>query len=310
VNAPPITGLVAAAHTPLHADGSLNLAMVERQAGHLLANGVGFAFIGGTTGECSSLTLEERCALGRRWMEVAAGSALQVIVHVGANCLADSRTLAAQAQQLGARAVSAFAPSYFKPSDVSSLVACMADVAAAAPDLPFYYYEIPSLTGLLVPASAFLGRAAGRIPTLAGIKFASHDLMEYQLCRASGDGTSDVLFGVDEMLLAALALGARGAVGSSYNFAAPIYHRLIDAFGRGDLDAARAEQMRSVRLVQLLASRGYMGAAKAAMRMLGVDVGPARLPNVSLTPDQARHLRSDLERLGFFDWVGRTGAGS
>ena len=105
------------------------------------------------------------------------------------------------------------------------------------------------------------------------------------------------------MMLGALALGATGAVGSSFNFAAPIYTRLIAAFQKGDLATARAEQMRSVRVIQLLAARGYMGAAKATMKMLGVDVGPARLPNGSLSVDQAEELRRDLEALGFFGWI-------
>ena len=105
-----IQGLVAATHTPFHADGSLNLSIVEKQATHLQNTGVSHAFIGGTTGECSSLMLEERRALAVRWSEVTRGSALKVIVHVGSNCLSDSRVLAAQAQELGAVAVSAFAP--------------------------------------------------------------------------------------------------------------------------------------------------------------------------------------------------------
>ena len=249
MTAPPLIGLVAATHTPFHADGSLNLARVEQQAAHLLANGVRHAFIGGTTGESSSLTLEERLALASRWMDVVRGSALDVIVHAGANCLADSRTLATQAQRLGAKAVGAVAPSYFKPANVGVLVECMADIAAAAPELPFYYYEIPAMTGLGLSPSAFLARAAGRIPNLAGIKFSSHDLVEYQLCQGVGEGAFDIPYGVDEMMLGALALGATGAVGSSFNFAAPVYDRLIAAFRRADLEAARAEQLRSVRLV-------------------------------------------------------------
>ena len=112
-------------------------------------------------------------------------------------------------------------------------------------------------------------------------------------------------WGCDEYLLAALALGATGAVGSSYNFAAPVYHRVIAAFERGDLAAARDAQYQSVQLIALLASRGYMGAAKATMKMLGVDVGPARLPNGSLNAEQQDVLRADLEQLGFFDWVKR-----
>ena len=298
-----ITGLVAATHTPFHADGSLNLAIVEKQAAHLLANGVKFAFIGGTTGESSSLALDERRALTVRWMEVARGAELKVIVHVGANCLADARSLAAQAQQLGAVAISAVAPSYFKPGSVASLVDCMAEIAAGAPELPFYYYEIPALTGLTHSPSAFLALAAERIPNLAGVKFTSSNLMEYQLCRAADGRRFDIPFGYDEMMLGALALGATGAVGSSFNFAAPLFHRLIAAFERGDLKSAREEQFRSVQLIALLVSRGFIGAAKATMQILGVDVGPARLPNTSLNAEQQATLRTDLEQLGFFDWI-------
>jgi len=300
-----LTGLVAATHTPFHADGSLNLNAVEAQAAHLAANGVSYAFIGGTTGESSSLALAERRALAVRWMEVTRGAKLKVIVHVGANCLGDARDLAAQAQQLGAVAISALAPSYFKPGNVARLVDCVADIAAAAPELPFYYYEIPLLTGINLAPSEFLAQAADRIPNLAGIKFTSNNLMEYQLCRAFRGGAFDMPYGFDEIMLSALALGATGAVGSSFNFAAPIYLRLMRAFAAGDLKTAREEQFRSVQTIAVLAARGYMGAAKATMKMLGVDVGPARLPNGSLSAEQQATLRAELEKLGFFDWVKR-----
>ena len=299
----PIAGLVAATHTPFHADGSLNLAIVEKQAAHLLSNGVKFAFIGGTTGESHSLTLEERRALASRWMEVARGSELKVIVHVGANCLADARTLAAQAQALGAAAVSALAPSYFKPRSVAALVDCCADMAAAAPELPFFYYDIPVMTGFTLPLPEFLAVARERIPNLAGLKFTNPDLMMFQQCLRSDGGAFSIPWGCDEYLLAAAALGATGAVGSSFNFAAPVYHRVLRAFAAGDLKTARDEQFRSVQLIATLASRGYMGAAKATMKMLGVDVGPARLPNGSLNREQEAALRADLEKLGFFDWL-------
>jgi N-acetylneuraminate lyase len=100
-----------------------------------------------------------------------------------------------------------------------------------------------------------------------------------------------------------LSLGARGAVGSTYNFAAPIYHRLLAAFARGDFESARAEQMRSVHLVKTLASRGYMQSAKALMTLLGVPVGPARLPHTPLSNDQISQLQRELETMGFFNWI-------
>jgi N-acetylneuraminate lyase len=301
----PLVGLVAAVHTPFRPDGSLHLEVVEAQAAHLRAHGIDIAFVGGSTGEGHSLSLEERRALARQWIEAARGTALGVVVHVGANCLADAQNLGSQAEELGALAISALAPSYFKPRDVDALVACCADVAAAAPRTPFYFYDIPALTGVSLSMPDFLERAAGRIPSLAGIKFTSPDLAAYQLCLRAANGRFDVPYGVDEWLLAALVLGARGAVGSTYNFAAPLYQRMLRAFAASDLAAAREEQLRSVEIVRLLAGYGYLGAAKAVMAMLGVDVGPPRLPNLGLPQGPATELRGRLEALGFFDWIRR-----
>jgi N-acetylneuraminate lyase len=294
--------IVAATHTPFHADGALNLAAIERQAAHLLRDGIGAVFIGGTTGESHSLTLDERRALAARWIEVARGTSLRVIVHVGGNCIADARMLAEQAQGLKAAAIGALAPSYFKPRTIDDLVACCRQIADAAPALPFYYYDIPSLTGLAMSMPDFLVAAAPTIRNLAGIKFTNPDLAAYQRCLHSHDGRFDIPWGTDEYLLAALVLGARGAVGSTYNFAAPLYRRMWEAFSRGDLAAARVEQLRAVQLVTSLASFGYMGAAKALMQMLGVDVGPPRLPNTSLVPEHHARLSRELEAIGYFNW--------
>jgi N-acetylneuraminate lyase len=300
-----LSGLVAATHTPFSSDGALNLAVVEKQAEHLTRTGVAVAFIGGTTGESSSLTANERLALAERWMAATKGSPLKVIVHVGANCLEDARALASQAGKLQAAGVSALAPSYFKPGSVSALVDSMAHIALGCPSLPFYYYEIPSMTGLATSPSDFLTAAADRIPNLAGIKFTSNNLIEYQLCRAFGDGRFDIPFGFDEMLLASLALGATSAVGSSYNFAAPIYLRVIDAFKSGDFETARKEQLASVELIRILGRFGYMAAAKATMGFLGVEVGAPRLPNTALKSEQVNQLRTELQRWGFFERVSK-----
>ena len=298
-----LRGLVAATHTPFHADGQLNLAAVERQAEHLHRNGVNTVFIGGSTGESHSLSVDERRALALRWSEVVRGTGMKLIVHVGSNCLADARALTAQAQELRADAIAALSPSYFKPKSLDALVACCAEIAAAAPATPFYFYDIPVLTGVQFSMPAFLDAAADRIPTLAGIKFTNSDLMAFQQCLHADGGRFDIPWGVDEYLLAALAVGAVGGVGSSFNFAAPVYQRMIAAVEQGDLAAARTEQYRSVKLVALLAGFGYLAAAKAVMGFLSVEVGPVRLPNVNLGPGQSARLRGELEALGFFGWI-------
>jgi N-acetylneuraminate lyase len=297
-----LTGLVAAAHTPFNPDSSLNLAAVEKQATHFLRNNVKVAFIGGSTGESHSLVTEERRLLAERWLEVARGTELRVIVHVGSNSVADAAALAAHAHKIGASAISALAPSYFKPKSVAELINCCAAITAAAPSTPFYFYDIPALTGVNLSMPDFLAQGRKKVPCLAGIKWTNADLYAYQLCQHV-PGDFDLPWGNDEYMLAALALGATSAVGSTYCFAAPVYHRLMRAFAAGDLVTARKEQFHSVQLVKLLAGYGYMGAAKATMKIIGVDVGPARLPNTNLTPEQVRELREQLETLGFFDWI-------
>jgi N-acetylneuraminate lyase len=297
-----LTGLVAATHSPFNKDGSLLLESVAKQAEMLLQDQVQFAFITGTTGESSSLTVEERLALTQRWCEVTRGTKLQIVVHVGANSLHDAATLAAAAQTHGAVAIAALAPSYFKPKSVTELIQCCQQITHAAPNLPFYFYDIPVLTGVNLSMVELLERSASELPTLRGIKFTNPDQFNYQRCLHACDGRYDIPWGIDEALLAALALGAKGGVGSTYNFAAPLYHRLMSAFAAGDLNTARQLQYYSVQLVATLVKYGYMSAAKELMNQLGVQVGPARLPNSNLTESQRPELRRDLEQIGFWDW--------
>ena len=294
-----LNGLIAATHTPFKKDGSLNLDGVEKIAAHLLANKVEIAFIGGSTGESHSLNVDERMKLSKRWFEIAKGTRLKVVVHVGSNCLEDARALSRQGQELGALAISALTPSYFKPRNVDALVDCCSFIASAAPQTPFYYYDIPTMTGVNLPMPEFLERAGKSIPNLKGLKFTNVDFMSFQLCGQMEGGRFEILWGVDEMLLPALSVGAHGAVGSTYNFAAPIYHRIMDAFKKFDFETARKEQLRSIRLVNILVKRGYMASAKAMMGMLGVDVGSPRLPNGSLKQDEFASLKSDLEKEGY-----------
>ena len=299
----PFVGLVAATHTPMAADGGLALDGVERIAEHLARQGVRAVFIGGTTGESHSLAVEERTALALRWAQVGRVHAQRVIVHVGHNSVTEAEHLARHAGRLTIDAIACSAPSFFKPGDESDLVRFCAPVAAAAPELPFYFYDLPELTGVRLSMTRFLAEAREAIPTLRGIKYTRDDLIEYQrLLELAGDSV-DVLYGRDETLLAGLALGARGAVGSTYNFAAALYHRILAAFREGRIDDARADQRRSVRMIDVLDGYGYMGAAKCAMRLVGVDCGPVRRPLRALDDAQVAALHRDLEELGFFEWI-------
>jgi N-acetylneuraminate lyase len=295
----PLTGLVPACHSPFHADGRLHVEAVDRQAELLLESGISSVFVGGTTGEWASLSVAERKHLTSRWMQAGKG-AMRVGVHVGHNCQADAIELAAHARQAGAAAVALMAPSYFRPATIQDLVDFCVPIAAEADPLPFYYYDIPAMTGVRLPMSDFLYHAKFRIPTLRGLKYSNDNMMELQECVRLDDGAFDVLFGSDECLFAGLCVGIRGAVGSTYNFAAPVYHRIQAAFDKGDFATARAEQAKSIALIKTLGEFGFLAASKAVMAMLGVDCGPVRPPLRKLTKEESVALWERLAPLDVF----------
>ena len=294
-----LTGLIAAPHTPFTADDELNPSVVAAQAALLAESGVAGAFVCGSTGEAHSLTTEERTRLTEEWARVAAGR-LKLLVHVGHNCRAEAIRLAAHAGRSGADAIAVLAPSYFKPATVADLIDFCEPVAAAAPGLPFYLYDIPVMTGVSLPTAEFLDRGADRIPTLAGVKFTNGDLIGLQECLAVRGGRFDVVFGYDEMLLAGLALGVKGAIGSTYNFAAPLYQRTpagvrVRRPGRGPAGAA-------ARASPWYASWGASAACagKAIVGMLGVECGPVRSPLRPLTPAELLSLYEALQPFDVF----------
>lgn len=277
--------LIAAPVTPFTPDGDLALDAVEALAEWLVRQGVDGVFVNGTTGESHSLSPTERQQLAERWVAVLRGSGLRCIIHVGANALREARELAVHAQRIGASGIAALAPSYFKPADVETWVECSAYVASGAPDLPFHAYDLPAMTGIHLASDRFLIEATRRIPTMAGLKFSNPDLILLQRCVAALGRRQEVLYGCDELLLSAVALGATGAVGSTYNLAVPLYRALQRAAAAGDWDLARRAQRHAVRMVDILARHGYLGSLKAVLAHQGVAVGPVRLPLRS--PDAA-----------------------
>jgi len=297
-------GLIAAPFTVMSEDGSINLDKIEKQAESLVKNGVKGAFICGTTGEGVSLTVAERMKITERWMEVAQED-FAVIVHVGHACLPDSRLLAAHAQKMGAHSIGTMPPFFFKPTSIEALIPFCAEVAAAAPDLPFYYYHIPAMTGVELPMLDFLKSGADLIPNLAGIKYSHNDLMDMSRCVNLDDGKYNILFGRDEILLSALSFGVDGAVGSTYNYMAPVYQRMIKAYEAGDMATARKEQARAQDVIALLHKYGGIPAGKYIMELIGLDCGGVRSPLQSLSEEQCNRLRKELDHVGMFNFCSK-----
>ncbi|QEG37386.1 dihydrodipicolinate synthase family protein [Bythopirellula goksoeyrii] len=300
-----LTGLIAATCTPMRPGHAIDLDAICPLTDQLVADGVEGLYVCGSTGEGVSMTTDERKRVAEAFL-AAAGGRVPVIVHVGHNSLADARDLAQHAQRAGATFTSAVAPNYFPIASVEVLVDAMATVAAAAPELPFYYYHIPAMTGVDLDMIEFLRQAGDRIDNFAGIKYTANSLDEYQQCVALDDGRFDVLYGYDELLLPSLAVGARGAVGCTYNIAAPLYRRIIEAFDAGDLARARADQLRAVQMIRTLSRFPFLPAVKAVLAVIGAPCGTCRAPQPQLRDAEVQELCAELEAIGFFDWARRT----
>lgn len=280
--------LYSAPPTPFDEHGELLLASIEPLADHLVNIGVNGVFVCGTTGESANLTTEERKAVAQRWMEVA-GDRLQVLIHVGHTAHKEAADLARHAREIGSHGIGSVAPYYFKPAGIHELLNWLEPVAAAAGDLPFYYYHIPALTGVNLPVAPLLRAGRERIPNLAGAKFTFENLADFAACQeAMPEGT--IFFGRDEILLAALSLQARAAVGATYTLLAPLYWQLLSAFEAGDLILAREKQSQASHAIAVLGQFGGQVAIKALLNRQGIPVGESRPPLMRLSAEQRAAL--------------------
>ncbi len=295
-----LTGLIAAPFTPMNRNGSINTALIPAYYQFLKSNGVTGAFICGSTGEGVSLTLAEKKEIASAWAECTHNDPeFKVMMFLGGTCISDCIDLAKHSRDIGLYAVSFTSPFYFKPASVEMLAQCCIEIANAVPDMPFYYYHIPVLTGVGYPMLDLLKAIDGKLPNFAGIKYTHEDFMDFQSCLNYQNGRYDMLWGRDENLLSALAIGAKGGVGSTFNYAAPLYYELIGAFNNQDLQKAARLQQKSIDMIRLLGKYGGISVGKSYMKLVGIDCGTFRLPVKNMTDAQFEAFKSDVALLDF-----------
>lgn len=294
-----LTGLIAAPHTPFDINNKVNFGAIDQIAEVLIAQGVKGAYVCGTTGEGIHCSVEERKAIAERWVKAADGK-LDIVLHTGALSIVDAIELTEHAETLDILATSAIGPCFFKPGSVDDLVEYCAQIAAAAPSKGFYYYH-SGMSGVNLDLEQFLIKGGERIENLSGAKFNHVDLYEYQRCVRVANGKYDIPFGVDEFLPAGLAVGAVGAVGSTYNYAAPLYLEIIEAFNRGDQAKVSELMDKVIAIIRILVEYGGVAAGKVAMQLHGIDAGNPRTPIRSLTDAQKSDVLAKMRDADFMN---------
>ncbi|QBQ40952.1 dihydrodipicolinate synthetase [Sphingobacterium psychroaquaticum] len=295
-----INGLIAAPFTPFLDNGELNLDLIPTYYQSLKRNNIAGAFICGSTGEGVSLTFDEKVNVMKAWAALTRNDQdFTLMMFLGGTNIKECKELAAISEHESVDVISFTSPFYFKPATAKQLAVCCAEVAAAAPNTAFYYYHIPVLTGGNYAMLDLLKEVDALIPTFKGIKYTHEDFMDFLSCSNYKNKKYDMLWGRDENMLSSLVLGCKGAVGSTYNYAAPLYHDMIAAYDAGDFAKANDLQQKSIDMITLLGKYGGIATGKAYMKLIDLNCGGFRLPVANMDNAQFTAFEQEVANLGF-----------
>lgn len=290
-----LTGILAAVVTPFSADASeVDIPGIKRQVDHIVGGGIHGLVPGGSTGEFTTLTHEERRTVNRAYVEAAEG---RVPVYAGTGALSTAETieLSKKAEADGADGVMVVPPFYDAPS-WDELVGHYSAVSEAI-DLPIMYYNIPAATGVELTAEQ-LGEL-GRLTGVTCYKDTGGDAPKFTKVLFEQADTITALNGWDTLTFAGLAAGAQagvwGAASVIPQLCSDLYQSLVVD---KDLDQARALWKKINPVCDFLESHNYAAAIKAGTELVGVSAGPIRKPFLPLGEEHREAFRITLRAAG------------
>lgn len=298
--------ILCAPFTPMFKDGTVNRARVPSLFTHAVDTGTNGVFLNGTTGECMSLSLEERVQLVEDWMKARKTNNavnFRIFVHVGCSNLFEAAQMAEHAQAHDADGFAMVPTFYFRPATMQELMDQCGYVAAAAPHIPFYFYNIPALTGVNFPLISFLELAARKIPNFAGIKNSHTDLVDYQHCLHFAKDRYALYWGTDEAFMMLHAGGNRHYVGSTYNYMNALYLKMLTAADNGETETVLRLEEEADAIYRVILAYNNIIAGKEIMRFTGIDCGPVRRPLKALTEAGSERLYQQLKATTLFRYT-------
>jgi 4-hydroxy-tetrahydrodipicolinate synthase len=278
--------------TPFSADGAVNVESFRRLCAHLLDQGSDGLVVTGTTGEGPTVTDEEKMELFAVAVDVAHARGATVVANTGTYATAHSVHLTEEAHELGVDGFLVVTPYYNKPPP-QGVVAHFRAVAEVT-DKPIVVYNIPQRVVINIEPDTLV--ELGEIPNVQYVKQATTDLEQAR--RIVEESGLTLLAGNDDLLLPFLELGGKGGIFVYTHLVGPQVKELIVCFEDGDLDGARELEDELRPIIEALAVTTNPIPVKAAMNMLGHDVGGVRLPLVEATDEEKAVVRAALERAG------------
>lgn len=280
--------------TPMKANGEVNYDKFAQIIDDQIANGTDSIIVCGTTGESSTLTHEEHIEC-IRFVVQHVNKRVPVVAGTGSNCTDTAVYLSKCAARDGADAVLLVTP-YYNKATQKGLIAHFTTVANAM-DLPAILYNVPSRTGCnILPETA--AEMAKTVDNIVAIKEASGDISQIAKLACLCDGKMDIYSGNDDQIVPILSLGGKGVISVLSNVAPRQTHDIVEKYLSGDTAGSLELQLKYLPLVKALFSEVNPIPVKAAMNMMGMEVGPLRMPLTEMGEANAAVLRQELEKVG------------
>ncbi|MCL2397310.1 MAG: 4-hydroxy-tetrahydrodipicolinate synthase [Defluviitaleaceae bacterium] len=293
---PIFTGVGTAIVTPFDAKGNMNFDMLETLVRYQIDNGADAIVACGTTGEVSTLDNDEHVEVARATVAAVkkAGRKIPVISGAGGNDTRNILLLGNRLKQAGVDALMLTTPYYNKTSQ-RGLVEHFSIIAAAI-DLPFILYNVPTRTSLNMSAKTTF--ELSKIENIAAIKEASGNIVQIaEIAELCGDNL-DIYAGNDDYIVPVLSLGGKGVISTTGNIIPKQMHDMIMKYLEGDVKGSAKMQLDMLALVRAMFSDINPMPVKAALGLMGFDVGACRRPLTALDPENMTQIEQVMKDYG------------
>ena len=281
--------------TPMHEDGSVNYEKLEEILEFQIANSTDAVIICGTTGESSTMTHGEHLKTINFAVDKVA-KRVPVIAGTGSNCTETAIMMSKEAASYGVDALLVVTP-YYNKATQKGLIAHYTAIANAVPETPIIMYNVPSRTGCnLQPAT--VAALVKNVKNIVGIKAASGDLSQIAKMMSMTGEDLELYSGNDDQILPIMSLGGLGVISVLSNVAPKQTHDIVMKFMEGDTREAARLQLEAIPLINALFCEVNPIPVKTAMNMMGMEVGPLRMPLCEMEESNKETLAKAMKDYG------------
>lgn len=280
--------------TPFKANGDVNYDKLEEILEEQIAGGTDAIVICGTTGEASTMSPEEHLSVIKYGCEVVKGR-IPVVAGTGSNCTREAVYMSQKAEEAGADGVLLVTP-YYNKATQNGLIAHFTTIAEAI-KIPALLYHIPGRTGVTMKPETIVSLCKN-VPNIVGVKEASGNFSSIATMMNMADGCIDVYSGNDDQIVPLLSMGGKGVISVLSNVAPKQTHDICQKFFDGDVKGSLQMQLDAIPLISALFSEVNPIPVKAAMNMMGKEVGPLRPPLTEMEDAHKEVLKQAMKSYG------------